>query len=756
MLEISKFQNEFLPVLDEFKLTLDDIVMFARTDMQGERLLGDSLLILTSDILYVVYGQNTVKGDGRTHLHCEFVKNSVLCLPLEKTESLAVESMVSSAALVSKCGEKQSCVCYTTNKYKEDILLFSEYFKQYKEKGEITPSDKDKRKEKLCPKCGGRYPDPARKICPRCMDKKGLLKRLLPFAKGYGASMAAIVFTLLLLSALGVVAPYISSSFFYDNVLSEGGEYYGRVGFTLMLVVLTTICRLAVNAVSGCISAKVSGNVVYNMKKTIFSSINRLSMSFFTGRQTGGLMTQINNDANSIYWLFVDGLPYFLVNIVQFIAVLIIMLVLNPLLAVLSISVVPLFAFIISRIIKKMRTLQMKRYAANRAMNAVLSDSLSGVRVVKAFAREDEECKRFNSRSVRFEENNKNVTVYNNTAFPIANTVMYLSTLIVWGVGGWMVMSNYHGMLYGTLLTFVSYVGMLNAPLINFIDMTHSLSECVNALQRLFEIADAEPDVRQSENARDIEIKGRVEFDNVEFSYTKERKIIDGVSFDVGCGECLGIVGHTGAGKSTLVNLLIRLYDVTGGCIKVDGVDVKDIKLEKLRESIAIVSQETYLFAGSILENIKYACPNASLEQVINASMAAGAHDFIVKLPDGYDTQIGFGNKDLSGGEKQRLSIARAILKDPKILILDEATAAMDTQTERKIQNALDALRSGRTTIMIAHRLSTLRSADKLIVIENGKMPECGTHKELLEKRGIYHKLYKLQAEAMKNIGIEA
>ncbi len=756
MLEINKFGNELLPILDELKLSTGEILLFVKGDMQGERLLGDCILLLTKDRLYAISGQSVLEGDGKGHLNRHFVKNTVECFDTEKIENICVESMISSVVVTAQNEKKPKLVCFSTNKCKNDMQLFAKYFNKYKEKGEMVADENDFKKEMFCPKCGGRYPDPARKICPKCMDKKGLFKRFLPLLAKYRSLMLLVIVALVTVSALGILAPYISSAFFYDEVLDVSGEFYGRVLFVLTLVVLTKVCSYAVNAVSGCISATVSGRIVYDLKKTIFSSISRLSMSFFTGRQTGGLMTQINNDANSIYWFIVNGLPYFLINAVEFVVILVLMLIMNPLLAVLCLSVTPPAFAVVSHVKKKMRTLQSKRYIAHRAMNGTLSDSIAGIRVVKAFAREDEECKRFGIRSEGFEEKNKDVTVYANTAYPVANTIIYFCTLIAWGVGGWMVMSGYHGMRYGTLLTFIAYAGMLASPLTMLVNMSQNLSECANALQRLFEIADAEPDVRESETPVELnEVVGKVEFDNIEFSYTKERKIIDKVSFEVEAGQCLGIVGHSGAGKSTLANLLIRLYDVTDGEIRIDGVNVKDLKFDTLRKSIAIVSQETYHFAGSILDNIRYAKPEAAYDEVISAAKAAGAHDFIVKLPDGYDTRIGSGGKSLSGGERQRLSIARAVLKDPKILILDEATAAMDTETERKIQNAIEALSRGRTTITIAHRLSTLRNADKLIVIENGKTVESGTHKELLEKRGIYHRLYKLQAEAMKNIGIE-
>jgi ATP-binding cassette subfamily B protein len=410
----------------------------------------------------------------------------------------------------------------------------------------------------------------------------------------------------------------------------------------------------------------------------------------------------------------------------------------------------------LDNLFSRMDAFHYRRYTRSRRMNAILSDVLTGMRVVKAFSKEDEEIERFDKSSTRVAQNNKKLSIFNNYSYPLAGIILYLGNIIALGVGGWMVIKGYRGFTYGQLLTFTAYVNMIYSPMYFFSQMVDWSASSSNALQRLFEILDTKPDITEKEDAIELTtMNGSVEFKDVDFSYTKNRKIIDKVSFNVDAGHVLGIVGHTGAGKSTIANLIIRLYDCDEGEVLIDGVNVKDLSFSSLYNNIAIVSQETYLFIGTILENIKYAKPDATYEEVIQAAKCAGAHDFIMRMPDGYNTKIGFGYKDLSGGERQRVSIARAILRDPKILILDEATAAMDTETEKLIQNALSTLTRGKTTIMIAHRLSTLRDADKLIVIERGRVAEEGTHKELLDKEeGVYRKLFTLQQEALKNAGI--
>jgi ATP-binding cassette subfamily B protein len=428
----------------------------------------------------------------------------------------------------------------------------------------------------------------------------------------------------------------------------------------------------------------------------------------------------------------------------------------NPLLAALSLATVPVFFFIILKTYRKEMKLHAKTFSSSRAMNSQLTNVFGGMRVVKAFSQEDAEIKKFDRVSRRASSTHKKLTLFNNYVYPSIGLILYLGNIIALGVGGWMVISRYNDFTYGKLIKFVAYVNMIYSPIYFFADMVNWSAASANALQRLFEIYDTQPDISEKENAVTPEdIEGKVEFCNVDFSYTKNRNVINDVSFDVEAGKTLGIVGHTGAGKSTIANHILRRYDCDEGRVLIDDIDVKDLSFKALYDNIAIVSQETFFFIGSILDNIRYANPDATYEEVVKAAKLAGAHDFIIKMPDAYNTMIGFGYKSLSGGEKQRLSIARAILRDPKILILDEATAAMDTETEKMIQNAITALTRDKTTIIIAHRLSTLRDADELIVIENGKVSERGTHAELLSKPdGVYNKLYTLQAEALKNAGI--
>jgi len=747
--------------LEKRGLPLSEIKLCIMTDLSPDMVRCDCWLLATDTHILIMSGSMTLtspqsRKKGFTPDRA-FTEISCNTLELKEFGEFFVEEQIASIRLTAKRKEEGTyqLLLNGSNTYRPPCQSAARFLKQLVEKGEIEPDKEgNKRDEVFCPKCGTRYVDRARKICPKCMDKNKIIRRMSSFLLRYRMHVAMIILSLVLSSAVGVLTPYISSDFYFDEVLNVTGKFYGQILMVLAMIVGTRLISMVISMFHSIVTSVIAAKLSYDLKKTIFTAIERLSISFYTNRQTGGLMAQVTNDANTIYWFFCDGVPYFLVNIVQIAVMLVIMLVMNPLLTLLALVTVPLVFISIRMLFDKMGKLHAKRWAKSRGMNAILSDVLSGMRVVKAFSKEKDEIKRFRKSSHAVAEAEQNTSIFATLAFPGVNLLFSISNLIVLGAGGWMVIQG--DMSYGILLTFISYMNMIYSPMYSFVDMVSWFTDSLNAMSRLIEVMDAEPDVVESKEPKSLgDVRGHVEFRNVDFSYDKNRKIIDNVSFDIEAGHALGIVGHTGAGKSTLANLLIRLYDVTSGEILIDGINVKDISFAELRKHVSIVSQETYLFMGTILDNIRYARPEASYEEVIEAAKIAGAHDFIIKLPDGYSTMIGFGYKDLSGGERQRLSIARSILRDPKILILDEATAAMDTETERKIQTAIERLSKGRTTITIAHRLSTLRDADKLIVIENGKMPESGTHLELINKKGIYYNLYKLQLDAMKNIGIE-
>ncbi len=764
MVALDNYPAGLIELIDKKGISEDKLLLLAKCDMNKEGAHCDCYLAATAEELLVISGVMTLTGKGESmklagasarRLEASFTEFTYECYMLEKLDDFKVEELLSSGRLVAAHKDDgQVLVAVFTNSSKTSMNLFCKYVKKAKEGKPFELDEDDSAKSNFCPKCGARYPDRNRKICPRCMDRGKLIKRMSVFFVKYKWKLAIILGMLVVMSVLGVLSPYIGSAFYYDEVLEPEGDFYGQILLVLAMILSMRIVSVVLNMFNGRITSKIASLITFDLKQTIFGAINRLSLSFFTGRQTGGLMTQVNSDAQTIYWFFCDGFPYFLINVVQVVALVVIMFILNPLLAFLSLITIPAFVFIVKFVFERLDKLHAKRYSSSRAMNGALSDILGGIRVVKAFSKEKNEVVRFNRYSRRLAENVENLSNFQNLAFPVASFVLYLGNIFAWGFGGWMVIKG--DFTYGLMMTFISYMNMVYNPMYFFIDMTYWATDCLNACARLFEVMDAVPEVVESENPTPMEnMQGRVTFKDVEFSYVKNRKVIDKVSFDIDAGHVIGIVGHTGAGKSTIANLLIRLYDVNEGEISIDGVNVKDISFADLRRNISIVSQETYLFMGTILENIRYARPDATLDEVIEAAKIAGAHDFIMKLPDAYATRIGFGYKDLSGGERQRVSIARAVLMNPKILILDEATAAMDTETERQIQSALERLVKGRTTIMIAHRLSTLRDADKLIVIENGKMPEFGTHSELIAKKGIYYKLYRMQIEALKNIGIQ-
>ncbi len=653
-------------------------------------------------------------------------------------------------------------IAYCTNAKKRKLFAFVDLLKRLSSGEEVAFDDPIfEQFSAKCPKCGKVYDDQERKICAHCTNRNAVIVRVLGYFKPFKLQLVTVILCMLATSIIQLINPIISNRILYDQVISEPATIAGKAVGTLhsekwVLIVVGLIFAIAllslgVSIIQHRANARMSNRVTLNMKLDIFSALQSLSLSFFNNTQTGRLITRVNYDADRIRTFFIDGVPNFIINVLNFIGIGIFLFLLNWKLTLIVFVPVPIIIAIFRIMIPKLNRAYTVRWRRSSSLNAVLGDALTGIRVVKAFSKEAEESARFHKYASRYMKASLKVNLVTLTMFPIVGLLIAFSSQAIWGFGGIEVMNEQ--MTYGEFATYIGYLGMIFAPLNFFAVFVDMVTDTINCAQRMFEILDAVPEIADAKDAVSLDtLRGDIEFDNVCFHYAANRPILKNMSLKINAGDHVGLVGHTGSGKSTIANLICRLYDTVSGTIKIDGYNVKDIATKSLRANISIVSQEIFLFRGTVAENIRYARPEATMEEVIAAAKAANAHDFILKMPEGYETVIGAGSRALSGGEKQRISIARALLLSPSILILDEATAAMDTETERLIQDALTTVSEGRTTITIAHRLSTLKDCNKLFVIENGEITEEGTHAELLEKKGTFYKLYTLQNEANKKI----
>ncbi len=578
--------------------------------------------------------------------------------------------------------------------------------------------------------------------------RKKLFMRVLSYVPRYKKHLTAMMAIIIFSTLVNLLPPYLSGTVLYDEVLNPNGKFAGAIWPLVAILVLIAAITVVLGILLGRIGAEMSGRIIYDIKTDVFSAMQKLGMSFFSSKRTGNLLNRINSDALDIQYFLNDGLPNFIINAATICAIGLFLFIVNPILSVAVLIPVPIIAVIIKKSTRKFKKIKWHSWRRSSTMNSVINDTLLGVRVVKAFGKETSEIQRFNESSRLLAENKIREGVAAAKVFPMLSFIMSLGGFIVWGIGGGQVV--YGKLSFGELMTFVGYLSLLYAP-VNFMVKTFDWwTNCMNSAQRIFEVIDRKTDVPEKENAVDIDVQGNIEFRKVTFSYEPNRTVLKNVSFSVKKGEMIGLVGHSGAGKSTITNLITRLYDVNDGEVLIDGINVKDISFKCLRGSIGMVLQETYLFEGTIAENIAYGKPDATEVEIVEAAKKAYAHDFIVSLPDGYDTLIEKGGSNLSGGEKQRVSIARAILMNPPILIFDEATSSLDTKTEQQIQRAMDFLMKDRTTIAIAHRFSTLKNAHRLVVVENGEIVEDGTHEELFNKKdGVYAKMAHLQLDAI-------
>lgn len=577
---------------------------------------------------------------------------------------------------------------------------------------------------------------------------KNQFKRLISYLKPYRLQMIISLFLMIVASICGLAGPYLTKIAIDDHISLRKPE-------GLQWVLLAYISTNALHSI--ClryrvrIMDKAGREAIATLRQDLFDHIQGLSFSFFDSRPAGKIMVRVINDVNSLNGLFTDGIVNVFVDFLTLIFVIILMFTIDVKLTLISLSTIPLLLLVVFALKKKIRRRWQEVRKKTSNMNAYLHESLSGMRVTQAFVREKENEKTFLQLNEDIKTTWMDAIKINNLFWPSIDIISTIGTVLIYVFG--VKMLGVEGITVGSLVSIIWYLGRFWEPLNNISNFYNSILVAMASTERIFEIMDTEPDIVDKDNAITMpELVGNVEFDNVTFSYDDKKTVLKNVSFKIDAGETIALVGTTGAGKSTIINLVSRFYDVTDGAVLIDGYDIRDVKLQSLRSQMGIMLQDTFIFSGTIMDNIRYGRLDATDEEVIEAAKAVHAHEFIMNMERGYHTEVRERGSRLSVGEKQLISFARALLADPKILILDEATSSIDTHTEILIQKALDTLLEGRTSFVIAHRLSTIRKADRIMVVDDGHIIESGNHDQLIAEEGIYHELFKAQYKFLKAV----
>ncbi|WP_449621590.1 ABC transporter ATP-binding protein [Robertmurraya sp. Marseille-Q9965] len=577
----------------------------------------------------------------------------------------------------------------------------------------------------------------------------GSIRRYMKFVKPYKFQIFGTILIGIVKFAIPLLIPLLIKFVLDDIVQNVDLTTDEKVGNLVMvmsiMVVVFLILRPPIEYYRQYFAQWTASKILYDIRDQLFTHIQKLSFKYYANTKAGEVISRIINDVEQTKTFVVTGLMNLWLDVATIAIAVAIMMTMDIELTIVSLILFPFYAFSVRYFFGNLRKLTRKRSQALAEVQGYLHERVQGMPVIKSFAIEDEEQKRFDAQNNNFLTKAIDHTKWNAKAFAVVNTITDIAPLLVIGFSGYQVIRG--DLSIGEMAAFIAYIDRLYNPLRRLVNSSTTLTQSIASMDRMFELIDEKYDIDDSPDAIACEnVRGHIQFENVSFSYEEnEETILKNISLDVKEGETIALVGMSGGGKSSLVSLLPRFYDVSEGRILLDGTDIRSFKVRSLRDKIGMVLQDNILFSESVKSNILIGKPNATDEEVIEAAKAANAHDFIMNLPQGYDTKVGERGVKLSGGQKQRVAIARVFIKNPPILVLDEATSALDLESEHLIQEALEKLAKERTTFIVAHRLSTITHADRIVLIENGEIVEVGRHEELMEKQGNYHKLFQIQ-----------